>query len=160
MTQKADFNAEEWEKVVAGPPIAGMIVVTAESGGTVRESLQLGKAYKEARQAHIGPELINELIDTPPEFDPRGYAGQDDLRTRGLESLREAVGIFAAKADEDELDSYRGFIMGIAERVAHAHKTGGFLGFGGHEVSENERLALEEVREAIGAHPIPDSEEE
>ncbi len=160
MSTKADYNAEEWETVVDGPPIAGLIVVTAESGGSIRESLQMGKAYKEAKQAHLGPNLIDELLNSPPEIDPRDYADAGELRRRGLEQLGEAVAILEAKGDQDEVDSYRGFVMGIAERVAHAHKTGGFLGFGGHEVSENEKLALEEIREAIGAHPVPDSEEE
>lgn len=160
MTKKAEFNAEEWQTVVDGPPIAGMVVVAAEHGGTIRESLQVGRAYKEARQAHLGPELIDELLSSPPELDPRGYADPGDLHQKGLQQLREAVGVLEGKATEDEIDAYRGFVMGIAERVAHAHKTGGFLGFGGHEVSENERLALDEVREAIGAHAVPDSEEE
>lgn len=159
MTQKADFNAEEWETLVEGPPVAGMIVVTAERGGSLRESLQVGKAYDNAREAHIGPELIQELLNSPPEVDPQGYASAEDLKTRGLEQLRAAVAILDAKGTEDELDSYRGFIMGIAERVAHAHKTGGFLGFGGHEVSDDERAALDEIRQTIGAHVVPDEEE-
>ncbi len=159
MTKKAAFNAEEWETIVSGPPLAGMIVVVAEHGGTLRESLKVGKVYEEARKAHIGPELIDELLHSPPEVDPRGYQDAEDVRTKGLEVLREAAALVEAKATQDELDSYRGFVMGIAERVAHAHKTGGILGFGGQEVSANEQLALDEVREAVGAHPIPDEEE-
>lgn len=158
MTKKAEFNAEEWETVAEGPPLAGMIVVAAEHGGTLRESLQIAQAYEEARRAHMGPELVEELLSSSPEVDPQGYTDAEDLRHRGLDKLREAVAILEAKANEDEIDSYRGFVLGIAERVAHAHKTGGFLGFGGQEVSENERVALDEVRDAMGAHPIPDPE--
>jgi hypothetical protein len=152
MTKKAEFNAEEWSTVVEGPPIAGLIVVTAEHGGSIRESLQISKAYQEARQAHMGPELIEELLDSPPEVDPQGYSDQADLRHRGLQQLRDAVSVLEGRATDDEIDAYRGFVLGIAERVAHAHKTGGFLGFGGHEVSENEQVALDDIREAIGAH--------
>jgi hypothetical protein len=158
MTKKAEFNAEEWETVAEGPPVAGMIVVAAEHGGTMRESLQIGRAYKEAREAHLGPELVEELLSSPPEVDPQGYSDANDLRFKGLQQLRDAVAVLEGRATGDEIDAYRGFVLGIAERVAHAHKTGGFLGFGGHEVSENERVALDDVREAIGAHPVPDSE--
>ena len=158
MTKKAEFNAEEWSTVAEGPPIAGMIVVTAEHGGTLRESLQIAQAYDEARRAHMGPELVEELLSSSPEVDPQGFKDPDDLRNRGLQALRDAVALLEGKATVDELDAYRGFVLGIAERVAHAHKTGGFLGFGGHEVSENERVALDDVREALGAHPIPDPE--
>ena len=47
------------------------------------------------------------------------------------------------------LDAYRGFVLGIAERVAHAHKTGGFLGFGGKKVSDAEAAAIEEIRRTL-----------
>ena len=160
MSTKADYNAQEWETVVNGPAVAGLIVVAAEAGGTIRESLEMGRAYKDAQQAHLGPPLIGELLGSPPEINPGDYSGAGELRTKGLEDLRAALAVLEGTADEDEIDSYRGFVMGIAERVAHKHKTGGFLGFGGREVSENEQLALDEIREAIGAHAIPDSEEE
>lgn len=158
MTTKAEFNAEEWETIVNGPPIAGMIVVVAEHGGSLRETFKIGKVYEEAHQAHMGPELIDELIASPP--DPDHFRDATELHEKGLQLLRDAIATLDGRVTEDELDSYRGFVMGIAERVAHAHKSGGFLGIGGQEVSANEQLALDEVREAIGAHPVPDSEEE
>lgn len=158
MTKKAEFNAEEWSTVVEGPPIAGMIVVASEGGGTLRETIQIGKAYDEARKAHMGPELIEELLGSPPEIDPKGFSSRDDLNQRGMQRLRDAVATLEGRATPDEIDAYRGFVLGIAERVAHAHKTGGFLGFGGHEVSENEQVALDEIREALGAHEVPDPE--
>ena len=45
MTGKADFTAEEWELVREGPPTAGMMALTAEHGGTFRETWALAKAY-------------------------------------------------------------------------------------------------------------------
>lgn len=44
MTRKADFNAEEWSTLVEAPVLAGMRVVTAGRGGTLRESM--AKAYR------------------------------------------------------------------------------------------------------------------
>ena len=158
MTKKAEFNAEEWELVTQGPAIAGMIVITAERGGSIRESLTMGKVYNEAREAHLGPELIMELLDTNPSIGPKEFDSPQDLHIGGLEKLRQAIAVLEEKAEQDEVDSYRGFVMGMGERVAHADKTGGFLGFGGHEVSDAERAALEEIRETIGAHPVPEAE--
>jgi len=34
LTGKADFTPEEWQSVLQGPATAGMIVVTAQRGGT------------------------------------------------------------------------------------------------------------------------------
>ena len=43
MTKKADFNAEEWSVVVEGPVVAGMWVIAADRGGSIRESLAMGR---------------------------------------------------------------------------------------------------------------------
>ena len=38
MTQKADFNAEEWSLILEAGPTAAMIVIRSNKGGTIRES--------------------------------------------------------------------------------------------------------------------------
>jgi hypothetical protein len=43
MTRKAEFNAEEWSTVVDGPLYAGMRVISAERGGTLRETVAMGR---------------------------------------------------------------------------------------------------------------------
>ena len=60
MATKADFNAEEWSTVVEGPLLAGMRVVLAHGGGTIRETMAIGKVYAEARQAQGQSELLAE----------------------------------------------------------------------------------------------------
>ncbi len=154
MTTKTDFNAEQWSAIVEGPPLAGMIVIAAERGGTLRESIEMSRAYTDARQGQPGGELIDELLKSPPSIDPARYSSPEELRSNGFARLREAVGALEGTADTEEIDSYRGFVLAVAERVAHAHKSGGFLGVGGQEVSDAEQAALDEVREAIGAHPV------
>ncbi len=150
MTKKADFNAEEWSQVLETPPLAGMIVVAAEKGGTLRESIQMSHAYRDARQADMGPELLEEIVESAPEFNPREFDSPEELHAKGLQEIAETIAILEAKATSDEVDAYRGFVLAVAERVAHAHKSGGFLGFGGHEVSEKEQAALDAIAEAMG----------
>src|SRR5690606_8050912 len=48
--RKADFNAEEWSTIAAGPPMAGLRVMAAERGGTLRESFSMAKVYAKARE--------------------------------------------------------------------------------------------------------------
>jgi hypothetical protein len=151
MTRKADFNAEEWSLVLEGPPIAGMIVITAQRGGTLRESVSMAKAYTEARQQAGESELLDEIVAARPEMAPGRFRTPEELREGGLRRLREAVDLLEQKATPEEVQSYREFVVTLAERVAAAHKEGGFLGIGGEEVSEAERKALEEVASALGA---------
>src|SRR5437763_7792619 len=110
MTRKADFNAEEWSTVVDGPLYAGMHVISTDRGGTLRESLALGRVYREARAGHGESELLDELVKSPPSIDP------DRIREAGgnigavtSERLREAIRMLEATATPDEIDAYKRF---------------------------------------------------
>ena len=67
MTTSADFTPEEWELILEGPTGAGTIVITAQRGGTFRETFSMAKAYTEARQQHGESELLDELVSTKPK---------------------------------------------------------------------------------------------
>jgi hypothetical protein len=151
MTEKADFNAEEWSTILEGPATAGLIVVAAEKGGTIRESIGIAKAYAEAAKQHDGPELVNEIVSSPPQVDKERYPTAGALRTAGMERVREAVKVLESKAQPDEVEAYKRFVLNVAETAAKAHKEGGFLGIGGTEISEKEHAALDEIAQALGA---------
>jgi hypothetical protein len=154
MATKADFNAEEWSTVVEGPLYAGMRVITADRGGTLRESMAMGRVYQAAREKHGESELLDELVKSPPSLDPeRIRAAGGDLRAVTTEQLRNAMAILEAKATPVEVDDYKRFVMTVAQEVAGAHKEGGFLGIGGKPVSEAENRALDEISSALGAPP-------
>jgi hypothetical protein len=150
MTRKADFNAEEWSVVLEGPAIAGMLVITAHRGGTFRETVSMAKAYAEAREQAGQSELLDEIVSARPELDRDRFRSPEELRDGGPRQIREAVDLLGSKASPEEVEDYRKFVLGLAERVAAAHKEGGFLGVGGEEVSEAERKALDEVAAALG----------
>ena len=50
MTAKAEFNAEEWSVVVGAPLLTAMMVIAADRGGSVRESVAVAQGYAEARE--------------------------------------------------------------------------------------------------------------
>jgi len=149
MTKKADFNADEWAKVVEGPLLAGMQVITADRGGTIRESMAMGQVYAKARQQQGGSELLDELVATPPAMDPARTRSAGDVGRASSEGLREALVLLEQKASAEEVDAYKGFVRAVADAVAHAHKEGGFLGVGGKEVSAEEQTALDEIEAAL-----------
>jgi hypothetical protein len=154
MTRKADFNAEEWSTVAEGPLYAGMRVIAADRGGTLRESLALGRVYKEAREGHGDSELLDELVKTPPSIDPdRVREASGDIASVATERLREATRVLEAKATPEEIDAYKRFVMTVAQAAASAHKEGGFLGIGGKQVSDAENQALDEISTALGSAP-------
>jgi hypothetical protein len=150
VTKKADFNAEEWSTVVEGPLLAGLRVVTADRGGTIRESLAMGQVYGQARQRHGDSELLDELASSPPALDQERLRAVGDVSAASIERLREALAILEQKASPEEVEAYKRFVVNVAEAAAKAHKEGGFIGIGGKQVSEAEQAALDEIAATLG----------
>ena len=145
MTGKADFTQQEWDLVLEGPPSAGMIVVTAQRGGTIRETIAIAKAYVEARQQHGESELLDEIVAAKPESDHTRYHSVEELKQHGLQHLRDAVELLERKATADEVEGYRRFVLTLADKVANAHREGGA------GVSEAERTAIDEISQSLGS---------
>jgi hypothetical protein len=144
MTTKAAFSPEEWMSVLEGPPSAGMIVVTAASGGMFRETVAMSKAYVDARALHGQSELLDEIVAARPKMEHTRYHSADELKDAGLQHLRTAVALLQSKATPDEVDEYRRFVLTLANKVAAAHREEG------QEVSPAEAAAIDQIAGALG----------
>ncbi len=143
MTSKSDFTTEEWQLILEAPPSAGMIVVTAQRGGSFRETLAMAKAYVEARQQHGKSELLDEIVAAKPERDHTHYHSPEELRQHGLQHLRDSVALLATKASPEEVDEYRRFIVNLSHKVAAAHREHG------QDVSAAEQSAIDDITGAL-----------
>jgi len=150
MTGKADFTEEEWKLLREAPTSAGLLVIQADRGGMISESLSMAKAYAEARKERGASQLLDDIVSEKPEVDRTRFESVEDLRTTLVQHIRDAVGLLERKATPEELAEYRRFLTDTATRVAEAHREG-FLGLRGERVSDEERQALAEVAEAAGA---------
>ncbi len=143
MTKSSDFTPEEWELVLEAPPTAGLIVVTAQRGGSLRETFAMAKAYAEARQEHGESELLDEIVAAKPKRDHTHFHSFDELKQHGLQQLRDVIALLSQKATAAEVDDYRQFVITLANKVAHAHREGG------QEVSDAEQAALDEISASL-----------
>jgi hypothetical protein len=144
MTGKADFTEQEWETVLEGPTSAGLIVSTAQRGGSFRESFSLAKAYAEARTATGASDLMDEIAQSKPKVDRARQGSVEELKEHHLSVIRQAVLLLEAKASQQELEDYRRFTLSLAERVARAKEEGD------QPVSEAERTAIDEIAAVLG----------
>jgi hypothetical protein len=144
MTGSADFTAEEWDVVREGPTSAGMIVSTAQRGGTFREVMAMAKAYAEARKEHGESALLDELVSSKPEMDHTRAHSPEELKEHGLGRIREAIALVEQKATAEEVGDYRLFVISLANRVAGAKKEGDGA------VSDAEAAAIAEITDALG----------
>jgi hypothetical protein len=147
MTAKADFTPQEWDQVLEGPTSAGMIVITAQRGGTIRETVSMAKAYAEARRQHGQSELLDAIVADKPEVDRTHTGSLEELKARNLGHISDAVALLQGKASSPELDEYKRFVLGLAQTVAAAHRESGR---DGDPVSDAERTAIAAITEALG----------
>jgi hypothetical protein len=145
MTTKTTFTEQEWDLVLSGPPSAGMMVITAHGGGTMRETFEMAKVYAEARKEHGESELLDEIVATKPERDHTHYHSMDELRDNTVKRLGEAVGLLESKATAQEAEDYRRFILTLVDRVARRHKEDGV------DISPPEQAAIDQVTAALTA---------
>jgi hypothetical protein len=140
MTGKSDFTDEEWKAVLEAPPSAGLLVIASDRGGSIRESFSMAKAYTEARKEHGESELLDAVVTAKPEMDHTRYHSPEELKQGTLKHITDAVELLKAKATPEELEEYKKFIVGLANRVAEAHKG----------VTDVERSAIAEIEAALG----------
>ena len=148
MTAKADFNAEEWELLLEAPPAAGLLVVLSDRGGSIKETFSMAKAYTEAREQHGASQLLDDIVSAKPEIDRERQGSPEELKQHSLEKLRAAIELLKDRAEPGEVEEYRNFVVGLAERVANARREG-FMGLSGERVSDDERTAIGEVAAAL-----------
>jgi hypothetical protein len=144
MSGKADFTPEQWQAISEAPVSAGMLVMTAQSGGMFRETWALAKAYSEARKQQGNSELLDELVSSKPARDHTRYHSTEEQREACVAHLRDAASALQSKASPEELSEYKQFVVAVAERVAGAHREDGV------DVSPAERSALGEITAALG----------
>jgi hypothetical protein len=156
------FTDSEWGLLVGLP----QSVLTAASAATPDGSRKT-RAENEAGSAEIADARASasplvaaiaaaavtqagdpELGEEPPVIevgDPIGYA--EDV----LERVAEAAALLAAKAEESDAETYKHWLVGIADMVVGAASTGGVLGIGGEAVTESERDFRDHLAEALTA---------
>jgi hypothetical protein len=140
MTSKADFTDEEWTLLREAPTSAGMLVVQADKGGMFRETFSMGKAYTEARKQHGASHLLDDIVSEKPKVDRAHTSSQEELRANLLQHIRDAIALLGGKGTPEEVEEYRRFMLGLANRVAEAHREGGE-----EPVSDAERQTIAEI---------------
>jgi len=160
MATKSDFTADEWTKLIESPMLVGMAISASEPSG-LWGLLQEG--FSGARQLTGGSEsstpLIKAIVADLATAEGRTIARDalqaqfkgakpTEIVSRSVATLRDIAAILDSKAGSDAA-AVKSWLNAHAERVANAASEGGFLGFGGQKVSENERATLSQISQAL-----------
>ena len=158
MATKADFTAEEWNQIRRAPFMAGLAVVAASPSGpfgVVKEMFAVGKMLAEVKTQGSSNDLIKALVadleTTREQSAPAELQGKvpDQVKSIAIESCRQAGVLVGKKAKPEEAQGFQQWLVSVAQKVSEAAKEGGFLGFGGTQVSEQEAATIKELSTAL-----------
>lgn len=146
--------------MVDAPQMAGIAVMVSGASGMIGS---IKEAAAAAQSVFAGTTHTNELIRLISSKEEM-KASQERIRAamgdfgdksptawvgdQSVTTVQRATAILRAKAPT-ELANYNAWILSIADKVANAAKEGGFLGFGGVRVSENEQKAIAAIKSAM-----------
>src|SRR4026208_2568068 len=155
MTEKLDFTAQEWTKVLESVALVGIAVSAADLNGLwglTKEAFASRSALITSKHDGQPNELIKAVIT---DFESKAgrsvvlqalhkrFAGAEaaDIVQRSLEDLREVTAVLDTKASQDAV-AFKVLLVGISQRVANAAMEHSFLGVGGGLVSDAEKATL------------------
>jgi hypothetical protein len=162
MATQNDFTPDEWKRVVAAPMLAGMAVTIADPSGLfgmLKEATASGRALLEAKNSADANALIKAIAASMETSEGRGLARDGvkaemtgksaaEIKAQVVAALGEVGQILDTKAPQDA-PAVKAWLQQIAQKVAEASSEGGFLGFGGVQVSDAEKASLAEIATAL-----------
>jgi hypothetical protein len=156
MSTKADFSADEWDLLRSSSLMASILVVAASPSGPVgliQESTAAGKMIVQSAQTAQTPllkALAEDLTQHMSIPKPPQGATPEKVQAAASEILKRTSALLAQKATPEEAAEIKQWLVKVAQATAEATKEGGFLGFGGILVSDQEKTALAMVNSNLG----------
>lgn len=169
MSFETRFTPEEQAVLTSLPNLIGSAMTFAGGSGlsTVKEMIATSRSFLKGREV-TGNEIITGILPNMQSMDEvmqdsremrtmvterlksHEVKSKEQLRDLALQDAATAAGILNAKAQAQEAEQYKNWILDIAEEVSKSAKEGGFLGFGGTQVSESEKDLFADLAAALG----------
>lgn len=165
MADKSTFSPEEWKQVLGSVMLTGMAVTVSDRSGLwgiMKEGIASTGALLEKRQDAEANPLVKAVIADFETSEGRGAAREqikeaiagartpEEIETRAVGAIKLVSDLLASKAPDDA-PAFRSFLQEIGQRTAEAAKEGSFFGFGGVQVSDAEKAALDQIAKALAA---------
>jgi hypothetical protein len=154
MTSKQDFTDQEWTRIRRAPLVAGVAISLADPGGPIELAKETMATLRSATLPPSQEELLASVALDLQALAQHKQNPLGDFKPRGgqqvLEELRGVNELVTAKATPEEAEAFRRWLLVAAQAAADAAKEGGFLGFGGEQVSAGEQRMLDQVRAVVG----------
>jgi hypothetical protein len=162
---KADYTAPEWALLSELPlkvAIGASIIETDDErmGAAEREMLAAMKELAGAEVEYPDNQLIQTVLlglkvedgeeGGSREIEIPGGEAWTELIDALLAQCREASDLLARHGSPQEAEEYKRWLLAIATKAVKAAESGGFLGIGGEQVSDQEQTFVKELQTALG----------
>jgi nucleoid-associated protein YgaU len=142
-----NFTAKEWKLIVNAPHLIHHALITAERG-TIFARRKEAKALDAFLSDHkTRSAMVKAIMDGQKDADDEIEASLEVAKKR----LRRVGALLENKADADEAEAVRDFLMGAGEAIAEAAREGKRRG--GTPISDTEKQSLTMIRRALKATP-------
>lgn len=166
------FTEDEQFLLMSVPAMIGSAVSMSEKSGvigTVKEAMSSAKSLISGIKEYPTNQVLRGVLPILEErqeaiahakkykdkavtrMEENGIDSPEKFKQQLLEDCRNVAQILDAKASEQDKQEYKEWAMAIAEKVAMAAKEGGFLGFGGQQISPGEIAIIDDVARALGS---------
>ncbi len=169
MTFEQRFNEEEQVMLSSLPTLIGSVMSLSEGSGlgTVKELISSAQSVMSGAKDFPSNEIITGVL---PNMTNRDEAmskakdlktklqsqlktheidSKDELRQYVIDTCKKVNEVLAGKANQTEADEYKKWTLNVAENVAKSASEGGFMGFGGTQISHDEKELFEDISTAL-----------
>ncbi len=167
---KDQFTEDEWFLISSVPTMVGAAMAGAgKSGiiGTAKEAMASMKSLAAGRNEFPDNELIGAVLIKAESFsDAKEQAGAyrekamaqfkennitspEEFNAYTLDNAHKALTLVQQKRGDKESVEYQQWCINVAKKVAEAASEGGFMGFGGEQVSDNEKALMAELQKVF-----------
>jgi hypothetical protein len=155
MSGKAEFTIDEWDLLRSSPLMASLLVVAASPNGPIglmQESAAAARMIMQtagAAQTPLLKVLAEDVVQTMSIPKPPPGATPQQVQAAAAEILRRSAALLEGKASPAEANEIKEWLVNVSQATAEAAREGGFLGFGGRLISDQEKAALAQVKSAL-----------
>lgn len=167
---KDQFSEDDWFLIASVPSMVGAAMAGAgKSGiiGTAKEAMASMKTMVAGKNDYPNNEVINAILvkaesfsdakekagayreKAMAQFKDQNISSPEEFNTYMLDNARKAVALVSEKRGENEATEYKEWCINVAKKVAEAASEGGFMGFGGEQVSDGEKALMAELQKVF-----------
>lgn len=160
MASKADFTDAEWDLLVRAPRWVVAGASAAEKDNRHRTQIETeagfiavadGRELRNALVTQIAQQSMG-IYDEKPALRGIVFTDREAGMTRVIEQAAAAYALLVAKAEATDAETYRRWLLNIADTVITAARSGDVFGFGGKLITAREQRFRDRLAASFVTH--------